>query len=66
MAFTVGVIIGKIMIIIYLVIGFICFWKFVIKHIIRFVKFLIRKNKQTTDNIVEEMKKYDESSNSTK
>ena len=33
MAFTVGVIIGKIMIIIYLVIGFICFWKFVIKHI---------------------------------
>ena len=47
--------------IVYMVIGIICFWKFVIKHIVRFVKFLIKKNKQATDNIVEEMKKYDES-----
>lgn len=47
--------------IVYMVIGIIFFWKFVIKHIVRFVKFLIRKNKQATDNIVEEMKKYDES-----
>lgn len=61
MAFTIGVIIGKILIVMYLIIGFICFWKFVIKHIIQFVKFISRKNKQMTDNIVDEMKKYDES-----
>ena len=61
MAFTIGVIIGKILIVMYLIIGFICFWKFVIKHIIQFVQFISRKNKQMTDNIVDEMKKYDES-----
>lgn len=44
MAFTVGLIIGKIMIIMYLVIGFLWFWKRIIKLCIKLIDFIIKKN----------------------
>lgn len=44
MAFTVGLIIGKIMIIMYLVIGFLWFWKRIIKLCIKLIDFIVKKN----------------------
>ena len=44
MAFTIGLIIGKIMIAMYLVIGFLWFWKRVLKLCIKLIDIIIVKN----------------------
>ena len=45
MAFTIGVIIGKISVLIYLVVGFFWIWKRIIKLIFKFFDWVIKTNR---------------------
>lgn len=46
MAYSIGFIIGKIFIIMYLVIGFVWFWKRIVKLLIKLIDCIVKKNRE--------------------